>query len=288
MPTGREHDETVRDAANGHPPGPPLSGFAMKGGEVSYRARYLLNAYPAIYMPLGRLRHRGQDDYFVTRDTRLVIEGFGRAGNTFAWLAFRSAQPQAVRLAHHTHAAAQVITAVRWSIPTLVIVRPPDDSALAHMALRGVSPRAALVAWIRYHRRIMTVHHGFVAAAFGDVTHDFGAVIRRVNEAFGTSFGAFEHTAQNQARVFDEISQRNRLLRGEQMTPERELWLARPSAQRQALKERRRGDLNADEFALLRARADELYHAILSTGDPNPPPRPTPNEPHRPCRRERD
>jgi hypothetical protein len=143
-------------------------GFAMKGGEVSYRARYLLNAYPAIYMPLSRMRHRGQDEYFVTRDTQLVIEGFGRAGNTFAWLAFRSAQPQPVRLAHHTHAAAQVITAARWHIPTLVIVRPPVDSALAHMVLRGVSPRSALTAWIRYHRRIMTVRHAIVAAAFDD------------------------------------------------------------------------------------------------------------------------
>jgi hypothetical protein len=36
------------------------------------------------------------------------------------------------------------------------------------------------------------------------------------------------------------------------------------------LKDQRRGDLNADELALLRARADQLYHAILSTGAPTP------------------
>jgi hypothetical protein len=236
--------------------------------ELSYRARYLLNAYPAAYMVLGRWRHPRRDDYFVRCDTELVIEGFGRAGNTFAWLAFRSAQPRPVRLAHHTHAAAQVITAVRWGVPTLVIVRAPDESALAHMVLRGVSARSALVAWIRYHRRVMTVRHGFVAAAFDDVTHAYGAVLRRVNEAFGTTFGVFEHTDENQARVFDEISERNRALRGEQMTPQRALWLARPTRERELLKERRRGELEADALAPLRARAHALHAAILHTAAP--------------------
>ncbi|MEP6640738.1 MAG: hypothetical protein ABJB93_02405 [Gaiellales bacterium] len=37
--------------------------------EVSYRLRYLLNAYPAVYMPLNRLRHRGRSEYIITRDT---------------------------------------------------------------------------------------------------------------------------------------------------------------------------------------------------------------------------
>ena len=184
--------------------------------------------------------------------------------------AFLSAQPRPVRLAHHTHAAAQVITAVRWGVPTLVIVRAPADSALAHMVLRGVSARSALVAWIRYHRRIMTVRHGFVAAAFDDVTHAYGPVLRRVNEAFGTTFGVFEHTAENQARVFAEIGERNRLLRGEQMTPQRALWLARPTPEREALKDRRRGELETAALAPLRARADELHARILRTAEPSP------------------
>ena len=268
MPTGRWHRAAVSDAPDRRLLGVPVPDLGMN--EVTYRARYLLNAYPASYTVLGRWRHPRRDDYFVRRDTELVIEGFGRAGNTFAWLAFRSAQPRPVRLAHHTHAAAQVITAVRWDIPTLVIVRAPEDSALAHMVLRGVSARSALAAWIRYHRRIMTVRHGFVAAAFDDVTHGYGAVLRRVNAAFGTTFGVFEHTDANQARVFDEIGERNRLLRNEQMTPQRALWLARPTREREAMKDRRRGELETEALVPLRARADRLHAAILRTTEPKP------------------
>ena len=174
-----------------------------------------------------------------------------------------------MRLAHHTHAAAQVITAVRWGIPTLVIVRPPVESALSHMARQGVSARPALVAWIRFHRRIMPYRHGFVAAGFDEATEDFGAVIRRVNEEFGTDFGEFQHTEANEARIFAEITERNRTLWGEQMTPERARALALPTAERQAIKDGLRDELDRDDLAPLRAQADELYREILGRPVPS-------------------
>jgi hypothetical protein len=225
-----------------------------------------VNAYPALYMPMGRLRHRGRTDYLVERDTELVIEGCGRAGSTFAVLAFQSAQGRRVRTAHHTHAAAQVITAVRWRIPTLVIVREPLESALAHMARRDIPARPTLVSWIRFHRRIMPVRHGFVAVSFADMTSDFGAVMTRVNEAFGTSFGVFQHTPENEAAVFAEIERRNRAGWGDRMTAERARSLARPTAERAALKQRLRVQLEAPELAGLRAQAHDVYRTFV--GEP--------------------
>lgn len=231
--------------------------------EVSYRTRYLLNAYPAVYMPMGRVRHRGNPDYLVTRETELVIEGCGRAGSTFAVMAFSSAQERPVHTVHHTHAAAQVIMAVRWEIPTLVIVRPPLESALAHMARRNIAARPTLVSWIRFHRRIVPYRYGFVAVSFADMTRDFGAVTERVNEAFGTHFGVFEHTPENEAAVFAEIEQRNRARWGDEMTPERARALARPTAERAAVKQRLRAQLEVDDLAGLRAQADDLYRTLV-------------------------
>ncbi|HEY3764676.1 MAG TPA: hypothetical protein VGL44_05920 [Gaiellales bacterium] len=231
--------------------------------EASYRTRYLLNAYPAFYMPMGRVRHRGKSEYLVQRETELVIEGCGRAGSTFAVIAFNSAQSRPVRLAHHTHAAAQVLTAVKWGIPTLVIVRPPLDSALAHMARRDIPARPALVSWIRFHRRILPVRHGFVAVSFADMTSDFGAAVVKVNEAFGTSFGVFDHTPENEVGVFAAIEGRNRDRWGEQMTPERARSLARPTPERAAKKERLRTELEAPGLAGLRAQAHDLYQTLV-------------------------
>ena len=243
-------------------PGPPTT-LPRSTRELSYRARYLLNAYPAVYMPVGRLRDRGQPNYLVTRDTEFVLEGCGRAGSTFAMLAFASVQPRPVRTVSHTHAAAQVIMAVRWGVPTLVIVRPPLESALAHMARRDIAARPTLVSWIRFHRRILPFRHGFVAVSFADMTSDFGAVTERVNDAFGTSFGVFHHTPENEAAVFAEIEQRNRSRWGDQMTPERARALARPTAERSALKQRLRTQLEVPELAGLRAQAEDLHRTLV-------------------------
>ena len=235
----------------------------LKDSEFLYRTRYLLNAYPALYMTMGRWRKRHRPGYFVERDTQLVIEGFGRAGSTFAWFAFRSAQERPIRISHHTHAAAQVITAVRWGIPTLILVRPAVDAALSHMTRHGISARSALVAWVRFHERIAPIQRGFVAASFDELTHDFGAITHRLNAKFGTDFGVFEHTEENAERIFAEIRQRNRARWGEQMTPERARALALPTPQRQALKDQLRAELDPPALEPLRRRADALYEQII-------------------------
>ncbi len=236
--------------------------------ELAYRVRYLLNAHPAVYMPIARARHGDRPDYLVRRDTELVIEGAARSGNTFAVLAFVSAQKRPVRTAHHTHAPAQVLTAARWGIPTLVLVRPPLDSALAHMALRGVPAGPALTAWIRFHRSILPVRDAFVVASFAEVTGDFGVAVARVNERFGTRFGVFEHSPENEAAVFAAIERRNRELRARRKESERDLILARPTAERSALKDRLREQLDAPGLEGLRAEARALYTRVV--GEPAP------------------
>jgi hypothetical protein len=232
--------------------------------EAAYRTRYRVNSYPSVYLPLARARHRQNPDYPVARGTEFVLEGFGRAGSTFALNAFRLAQPGPVRIAHHTHAAAQVIAATRWGIPTVVIVRPPADSAVAHMARRSIGARAPLEAWVRYHERILPFAEGFVACSFAEMTTDFGSVIRRVNSRFGTDFGVWEHSPQNAEEVFALIDRRSVERFGTEMTPEKARALARPTPERASLKRHLRAQLDDPALADLRRRADTLEHELLA------------------------
>jgi hypothetical protein len=238
-----------------------LSGLAR---EAAYRTRYQVNAHPSLYMPLARVRHRQSPDYPVSRGTEFVLEGFGRAGSTFALYAFRLAQPRPVRIAHHTHAAAQVMTAVRWGIPTVVIVRPPVDSVLAHMARRSIGARGPLEAWVRYHERILPFADGFVPCSFSEMTTDLGAVIRRVNSRFGTEFGVWDYTPENAEEVFALIDRRNVERFGTEMTPEKARALARPTPERANLKAQLRAQLDDPALAGLRRRADELEQLLVA------------------------
>jgi hypothetical protein len=84
-----------------------------------------------LYMALAR---QGGKDGLVDRSTELVIEGFPRCANSIAEAAFRLAQERPVRLAHHAHAAAHVLAAVEAGVPTLVLVRDPDQAVPSMIA----------------------------------------------------------------------------------------------------------------------------------------------------------
>jgi hypothetical protein len=233
--------------------------------EAAYRTRYRVNAYPAAYLPLARVRHRHSPDYPISRGTELVIEAFGRSGSTFAFHGFRLAQPREVRVAHHTHAAAQVITAVKWGKPTIVIVRPPVDAALSHMARHEIPARAALQAWIRFHERILPYREGFVVTSFAEMTRDFAAVVARTNERFGTSYVVWESSPEYDQRIYDSINKRNLERFGPGESDAKAQALARPTAAREALKERMRAEVESPRLAAIRARADGLYTQLVGS-----------------------
>ena len=224
--------------------------------------RYFANAYPVLYMPQARIRHRRRSDWTVRSDTELVIEGFGRSGSTFAVDAFELVQRRTVRLAHHTHAAAQVILAAKKGIPTLVIIRRPAEVAASHMARRGISGKPPLVAWIRYHERILPYRDRFVVAPFEQITNDLSSAIHAVNERFGTDFEELETTEASTASVLERIEARNQQRFGIG-TAEGARSLARPTPEREALKRRLGAELDGPALAPLRARAERLYGNLV-------------------------
>ena len=155
--------------------------------------------YPWVALPVARWRGHGVP---LSEDTDIVIEGFPRSGNTFAVAAFAVAQRGPVRIAHHVHAPGHVIEAVRQRLPVLVLIRRPEDAVREFVRIRpALTAAQAARGYVRFYRPLVPHRHRFVVGSFEEVTTDFGAVIRRINERFGSSFAEFEHTADNEAKV---------------------------------------------------------------------------------------
>lgn len=228
---------------------------------VLYDLKTLVARYPPLALPLARLR-RGHGEV-VSRDTEIVIEGFPRTGSSFAVAAFRRAQGRPVRVAHHVHAPAQVMAAVRWGIPALVLIREPEDSALSLVIRNPEIPIAqALTGYERFYRPLLSRRHRFASATFDEVVEDFGKVIDRINERYGTGFARFEHTEENAASILAEIEE-DYLTRD----PPGELFermVPRPSDRRLQLKEELRERYRHAALAGARARAGSLYERFVS------------------------
>jgi len=210
-------------------------------------------------MPYARLRYRGRTDELVAPDTEIVIEGFPRSGNTFATMAFLMAQDRPVKIGHHTHAAGHVARAAKLAIPTLVVVREPVDSCASNMLRFDVSAKAAVDAWLRFHRVVADLVARVQVATFPSVTADFGEVTSRLNARFGTAFVAFDHTPENVERVFERIDERNRSHFGSVVASA----VPRPSADRDAMKASTRAALEAPAVTPLVGDAVELYRSLV-------------------------
>ncbi|MDP8956787.1 MAG: hypothetical protein M3N24_07505 [Actinomycetota bacterium] len=237
----------------------------MKNGlptppQVLYELQTLVAQRPTLALPLARLRGHG---VAFGPDTEIVIEGFPRSANSFAVAAFARAQGRKPQIAHHVHAPAQVIAATRAGVPAIVLIRNPEDAVLEYVIKKpAIRIGQALRGYARFYEPLLRFRSAFLPGVFDEVTKDFGTVIRRVNERFGTAFREFDHTEENARATLDEIDGywRGILGPGERL----EIIVGRPSAVRDEMKEQLRRDYADDRLARARNRADAVYRKIAA------------------------
>jgi hypothetical protein len=219
--------------------------------------------HPALAFPVARWLKEGE---VIDANTEIVIESFPSSANTFAVAAFRTAQePRNVRIAHHVHAPAQVIKGLEWGIPTMVLIREPEEAVVSLLARsRSLTPEAVLRGYIGFYEPLVADRGRFAVGSFAAVTSDFGAVIRDVNALYGTSFREFAHTEENVTRVMDGIVAFERTKgRGD---GEMERLVPLPSEVRSRRKDRLR-ELYHEASDRLRGRANALFSEM--TSDPS-------------------
>lgn len=223
---------------------------------VRYRGRAVLVRVPRLHeLFLAARRARG----LARPDSKIVIEGFFRSGNTYALAAFRVANPKG-RFQGRLHAPVNVRRAVRLGRPTLVLIRRPADAAIS-MAIRlpEVTVREALADYVSFYRTILPVRAQIVVADFGRVVADFGSVIADVNRRFGTDFALYERTEENERRTVELVEKWDRDERG----LVDEMRVPRPSAERSAARLRLQSALAEPATKSVLDEAERLYREFV-------------------------
>jgi hypothetical protein len=246
-----------------------LASVAVAVRRVRWEVRIVAARYPFLYLPVVRHRYRaGQFQIPLGADTELVIDGFLRSGTTFMFTAFEQAQPRKVRVAHHSHAPAQIIAAARRGVPSLVLIREPEEAVLSLVVrLPYLSLSQGLRSYARFYEPLRSHRAGFVVGTFHEATSNVGSLIRRVNLRFGTSFAEFEPTDENVATVMALIEHGDRREFGSGELFERAV--GRPSPARDRMKDSLRDRYRARSLARLRRRAEAAYEAITRDAAPN-------------------
>ena len=226
---------------------------------VPYRARRELRTYLGRWPSTARRFRTGE---FPTRATELCVEGFLRSGNTFTVIAFQHVQPGVVSVAHHVHAAGAVIAAVKMGTPTLVLIRPPEESVLSYVIRwPSLTIGQALRGYVRFYDPLVPYRDRFVVGRFDEVTTDLGAVIWRVNERFGTHFVPYESTEENERAVRAQLDAWDANTNRQEGGPA-ELGRGRPTEEKEARKAELRDRYRSAMHARARARAEALYKVM--------------------------
>lgn len=163
---------------------------------------------PTVFRNVGVLR---ENSLYLRRVLRpgddILIEGFPRSANTFATHAFIISQNRTVKVGNHFHSPAQFALAQRFRIPAMLVVREPLG-AIRSMATYDPAQSIPNIAlrYIHFHKKVLPFKAHYFVAEFDAITSDFGALIRRLNERFGTSFSTPIHDEAFTQSVFKKIS----------------------------------------------------------------------------------
>lgn len=228
---------------------------------ATLRLRLLAKKTPLLFYPIAAAKSDA-GRRVVTPSTDIVIEGIARSGNTFAVAAFRSAQSGPVRIAHHFHAASQILLGLRWGIPVVVLIRNPRDAVVSHLVYDpSLSPEVCLREYISLYSRLLPHRDEFVVSPFEEVTSDFGAAVDRVNERYGTSFARFVPTPENTRAAFELVEESARRVgHGVRQS-------GRPREDRAPLKRKARARLESADVDRELGRAEALWRDFTGDGD---------------------
>ncbi len=234
---------------------------------VKERARYAFgDIAPAWFCRVEKLKNRN-DPRSVHPNSYIVVEGYPRSANSYTRALLKERIPQSAHIAHHVHLPAQIEMAVRWNIPTLVLVRPPRPAAISFVALQAQAghrcgdrqltdvelswrSREALVYWIRYHEKILKIYQNargpaFVLVPFEVALTRLNEAIEVVNERFRLDIPAHSITAADRDRAFGNAS-----------------YHLAPSAERDTFKAQIEGLYGTSVPASLQKHAQEVFAQI--------------------------
>lgn len=232
--------------------------------------RNQISTSPLLY---SLITSRGKTGYrVVTSLTDLVLEGFPRSGNSFAEAAILCSQGDGIKLAHHTHAAANVLRAVQLGKPCYVLLRAPADCCISLVIQEGETHdlTLALSEYERFHRAISPVANRICLVPFEVATRDFDRSIDHLNAIYGTRFvhpppGMTRETIM--ART-DEVS-RSRGTVQDGVEPYSPFASERVKAQRAEHQAALREELRDPKHAPRLARCEALYQALLQQAAAN-------------------
>ncbi|MGB5024325.1 MAG: hypothetical protein WBO44_03200, partial [Saprospiraceae bacterium] len=166
---------------------------------VKYKLANQASSYPSIYTTISRIL-TGRNCY-TTKKTDIVIDGYPRSGNTYATYAFIAVQKSNFNVANHIQKKSQFLLAEKYGIPAILLIRQPLET-ISSLLIRQpqYDPETLLEGYYFLYSGLKN-HNSYIVAPFDKLINNYGSIIQKVNDKYGTNFDLYEKTNENEEKV---------------------------------------------------------------------------------------
>lgn len=223
-----------------------------------FRIRFEWSKYPLLYQPYCRWRYPNST---LFKDTDLLIEGFGRSSNGYTGDCFRITNDFKLKMAWGQKAAAAVIEAARWNVPTLMLAREPRAVVLSYKTMNPNLPIDLLLRhYASYYDYVWPLREHFVAATNVQVWEAFGDVAARLNARFGTRFNEEVDSVALRDQVIEFQNSEYRKVYGDNWSESVKRTLNYPTEEKKRMREAIEGEYDDPRHRALSDQAYERFH----------------------------
>jgi len=134
----------------------------LKGNMIAFPCYIFFTGWRRKYMSIrGRICAPWDD---------LVIDGYQRSGNSFAFNLVKASYPQ-LRVVHHTHSIATLKWALLFRIPIIVLLREPLEAISSSVIQSGKSVGYLVKEYIYYYRYVKIFKAKLTLVSFPTLTN---------------------------------------------------------------------------------------------------------------------
>lgn len=139
----------------------------------------------------------------TTAKTDICIDGYPRSGNTYIVSAFLGwNRGQGLIASHHSHLAGNIKYALKRKIPTVVLIRKPEDAVSSVLVWDGLlNTTVALVGYIHFYNTLWKHQQNFLILCFDDVIKRPDICVERINQRFNSEFCSRPFSAEEDSKI---------------------------------------------------------------------------------------
>lgn len=166
--------------------------------------RLFVSTRPTLYFCYARL---GNLKFQLNSTTEVLVDSYPRSANSFFEAAFTRAHCGRVEVAHHSHAAAQVLAGVRRGLPAIVLLRDPQEAIASFFEMHG----GGLPIWlctqeyIEFYSKLIPVLDKLIVVDTASIEQRFYDLMLLLKEQHGLSVEPYVIDNNVRQELFSDV-----------------------------------------------------------------------------------